>query len=134
MAAVHSYRGRHAPYARRVCTIWPESMHHATRFGCTIAAEYSDYDSISSSLKTHSYEEILNVAAELANASSETLEVYPKCDYSVGMASGTYRFTLLDLLKNVQHYDWLYSRLEDDASRMVFANLVAYRLFPSTSF
>lgn len=95
---------------------------------------FRDYDSISSTLKTHGYEENLNTAAELANASPEAMEAYPICGYSVGMTSGTYRFTLLDLLKNVQHYDWLYSRLADNASRMVFANLVAYRLFPSPNF
>ena len=95
---------------------------------------FQGYDSISSALKTHSYEEILNAAAKLTGVSPEALEGYPMGGYSKGMTSGAYRITLLDLLKNVQHYDWLYSRLEDDASRLVFANLVAYRLFPSQNF
>lgn len=92
------------------------------------------YDSMSSMLKTHSYEEILNAAAEMADIPPETLEQYPMGGYSKGMTSGAYHFTLLDLLKNIQHYDWLYSRLEHDASRLVFANLVAYRLFPVQDF
>lgn len=50
------------------------------------------------------------------------------------MTSGAYRFTLKDLLKNIGHYDWLYSRLEDETSRLVFANLTAYRVLPLESF
>ena len=88
------------------------------------------YDGISSMLKTWSYEEILNTAAELAEVSPETLENHQMGGYSKGMTSGAYRFMLLDLLKNIQHYDWLYSRLEDDTSRLVFARLIAFRLFP----
>lgn len=95
---------------------------------------FRNYDSISSTLKAHSYEEILNAAAELAGVSPEALEAHPMGGYSKGMTNGAYRFTLLDLLKNVQHYDWLYSRLEDDVSRLVLANLIAYRLFPSQHF
>ena len=94
----------------------------------------SNYSAMSSMLKTYSYEEILNAAAKLANVPPEALERNPMSGYSKGMTSGAYRFTLLDLLKNIRHYDWLYSRLEDNASLQVFANLIRYRIIPDQSF
>ncbi len=99
-----------------------------------LKSAFQGYDAMSTMLKTHSYEEILKAAAELAGMPEETLEQYPMGGYSKGMTSGAYRFVLHDLLKNIQHYDWLYSRLEDDASRLVFGNLLGYRIFPAQSF
>lgn len=94
----------------------------------------STYASMSDLVKNHSYEDILTAAAALANIPPENLARHPMGGYSKGMTSGAYQFTLKDLIKNIEHYDWLYSRLEDDASRMVFANLIGYRLFPAQSF
>ncbi len=95
---------------------------------------FQSYEKMSSMLKTHSYEEILKAASSLADISTETLERYPMGGYSKGMTSGAYRFTLQDLLKNIEHFDWLYSRLEDNTSRLVFSNLIGYRIFPTQSF
>ena len=88
----------------------------------------NDYASISSMLKTHSYEEILAAASSVGQLTPEELEQYPMGGYSKGRTSGAYHFVLLDLLKNVEHYDWLYSRLEDEVSRRTFNSLMAYRL------
>lgn len=95
---------------------------------------FTSYDAMLSMLKTHSYEEILDVAASLAGLRPEILEQIPMGGYSKDRTIGAYRFTLLDLLKNIHHYDWLYSRLEDDTSRLVFFSLISYRLLPSQSF
>lgn len=92
------------------------------------------YGDLSAMLKAHGYEEILQAAAELIGLAPEELEQQPMGGYSKGMTSGAYRFTLQDLLKNIRHYDWLYERLEDETSRLVFANLVAYRVLPLQSF
>lgn len=92
------------------------------------------YDAMSSMLKTHSYEEILGTEAEMAGFAPEQLEQHPMGGYSKGGTSGAWRFTLLDLLKNIRHYDWLYSRLEDGTSRQVFENLVAFRIYPIRRF
>ena len=94
----------------------------------------NDYASISSMLKTHSYEEILAAASSVGQLTPEELEQYPMGGYSKGRTSGAYHFVLLDLLKNVEHYDWLYSRLEDEVSRRTFNSLMAYRLYPSQEF
>lgn len=54
--------------------------------------------------------------------------------YSKGRTSGVYHFVLQDLLKNVEHYDWLYTRLEDESSRRTFNSLIAYRQYPHQEF
>lgn len=95
---------------------------------------FHSYDTISFMLKSRSYQEILEAAAETASTTPEALDQYPMGGYSKGMTSGAYRFVLQDLQKNIQHYDWLYSRLEDDASRLVFRNLVGYRILPLQNF
>lgn len=93
-----------------------------------------DYSGISQMLKTHSYEEILTAASAVGQLTPEELEHHPMGGYSKGRTSGAYHFVLEDLLKNVDHYDWLYSRLEDEASRRIFNSLMAYRLYPSPEF
>lgn len=95
---------------------------------------FCGYKAMAAMLKTHSYEEILNAVSSLADITPEVLERRPMGGYSKGMTSGAYQFVLQDLLKNIQHYDWLYSRLEDDASRLVLGNLMGYRIFPAQSF
>ena len=70
----------------------------------------NDYAGISRMLKTHSYEEILTAASGVGQLTPEELEQYPMGGYSKGRTSGAYRFVLLDLLKNVEHYDGQYSR------------------------
>lgn len=94
----------------------------------------NSYQSMSEMLKNHGYHEILNQVAALGNISLEELECHPMGGYSKGMTSGAYRFVLQDLLKNVAQYDWLYSRLEDETSRMVYTNLIRYRLVPADAF
>lgn len=95
---------------------------------------FHGYETMSTMLKSCSYEEILHAAAELAGVMPETLEQRPMGGYSKGMTSGAYRFTLQDLQKNIQHYDWLYNRLEDRTSRLVLGNLMGYRILPAQSF
>lgn len=95
---------------------------------------FRDYNAMSSMLKTHSYEEILSASAEAHGMPPEKLEQLLLGAYSKGMTTGAYRFALQDLLKNIQHYDWLYNRLEDDASRLVLGNLMGFRIAPSQSF
>lgn len=94
----------------------------------------NDYTGISQMLKTHSYEEILKAAAALGQLKPEELKQLPMGGYSKGRTSGVYHFVLMDLLKNVEHYDWLYTRLEDESSRRIFNSLMAYRLYPSPEF
>ena len=72
----------------------------------------NDYTSISQMLKTHSYEEILTAASGVGQLTPKELEHHPMGGYSKGRTSGAYHFVLQDLLKNVGHYDWLYSRLK----------------------
>lgn len=96
---------------------------------------FDSYDAMSSMLKTRSYEEILSAAAEMADCPPENLERYPMGLHCKDMTSlGIYRFTLRDLMKNIRHYDWLYSRLEDNASRVVFSNLIGFRIIPAQDF
>ncbi len=94
----------------------------------------SSYQAMSEMLKTYSYEEILNAAADLIRIAPNDLEHYPMGGYSKGRTSGAYRFTLQDLQRNILSYDWLFSRLADDTSRIVFSNLVGYRIVPARSF
>lgn len=94
----------------------------------------NDYTSISQMLKTHSYEEILTAASGVGQLTPKELEHHPMGGYSKGRTSGAYHFVLQDLLKNVGHYDWLYSRLEDEPSRRTFNSLMAYRLYPHQEF
>ncbi len=92
------------------------------------------YETMSQLVKQCSYEEILEHAADLVQFSPKQLASYNMGGYSKGRTSGAYEFVLKDLQKNIAHYDWLYYRLEDDISRMVFANLVGFRLLPVGSF
>lgn len=93
-----------------------------------------NYEGMSRLIKTHSYEEILEQAAALAGVEMAVMEQRPMGGYSKGMTSGAYRFVLQDLKKNIEQYDWLYERLEDQKSKFVFANLVGYRILPAQSF
>lgn len=99
-----------------------------------LESAFQNYETLSAMLKERSYEEILNAAAALADVAPEALERRPMGGYSKGMTSDAYRFALRDLLKNIQHYDWLFSRLEDRTSRLVLANLLGYRVLPAQSF
>ncbi len=94
----------------------------------------NDYRSISQMLKTCSYEEILAAASAVGQLDPKDMEQHPMGGYSKGRTSGAYRFVLQDLLKNVGHYDWLYSQLADERSLRTFNSLMAYRLYPSPEF
>lgn len=121
-----------------------EDVNHAGHQSCSASRNtlnpeqfknnLNSYQSMSEMLKKHSYHEILNQAAALANISPEQLERHPMGGYSKGMTSGAYQFVLQDLLKNIAQYDWLYSRLADETSRMVYTNLIRFRLFPADTF
>ena len=92
------------------------------------------YGGISTILKNCSHQEIVSAVSELASVPPETLEAWPMGGYSKGRASGAYHFMLEDLLRNVEHYDWLYGRLADNISRKVFTNLMQFRLIPDLQF
>ncbi len=94
----------------------------------------NSYQGMSEMLKTHSYEEILEQAAIIGNIPPEALEMRPMGGYSKHMTSGAYKYVLEDLIRNIAQYDWLYSKFEDDKSRLVFSNLFAYRILPANSF
>lgn len=97
-------------------------------------SRFSSYESMSQMLKTYSYKEILETSAGFLDIQPEVLEQYPMGGYSKGMQSGAYRFVLEDLIQNVDHYDQLYTHLEDDLSKSVFSNLIGYRILPLPSF
>lgn len=92
------------------------------------------YKSISDMLKSHTYEEILQQTSSLLNISPQQLELCPMGGYSKGKTSGAYRFVLKDLLQNISHYDWLYEKLADEKSKIVFHNQILYRLLPHNQF
>lgn len=92
------------------------------------------YRGISTILKSCTHQEIVSAVSELASVPPETLEGWPMGGYSKGRTSGAYHFMLEDLLRNVEHYDWLYGRLADDISRKVFTNLMQFRLIPDMQF
>ena len=81
------------------------------------------YQGISSILKTCSYQEIAAQVAEFFSIEISKLEDFPMGGYSRGRTSGAYRFVLQDLLKNIEHFDWLFSRLQDEESKRVFTHL-----------
>lgn len=95
---------------------------------------FSSYQTLSDMLKTYSYDEILGCVAAFIGTEPLKLEQYPMGGYSKGMTSGAYCFVLQDLLRNIEQYDWVYARLEDDISQSVFTNLIRYRVLPVQSF
>ena len=94
----------------------------------------SDYGMISEMLKTYSYQQILEAAAVFLKVKPEALERYPMDIYSKGRHNGDYRCVLEDLIKNIEHYDWVFSHLDDEKSRIVFYDLVVYRIVPMPCF
>lgn len=92
----------------------------------------TSYEAISQMLKTYEYQEILEQAASIMEAEPREIEAFPTIEDRDG--KGRYEYILKDLLKNVIHYDRFYSRLEDETSRIVFANLIGFRVFPALSF
>lgn len=92
---------------------------------------FHNYEGISAILKNSTHQEIVSVVSELTTISPETLEAWPMGGYSKGRTSSAYHFVLEDLLRNVEHYDWLYGRLSDDISRKVFTKLMQFRLIPA---
>ncbi len=54
--------------------------------------------------------------------------------YSKGKLSGAYQYVLQDLIKNIEYYDWIYEKLEDDISVKVFTNLIQYRIIPDWTY
>lgn len=95
---------------------------------------FSSYQTLSDMLKTYSYDEIIGCVAAFIGTKPEKLEQYPMVGDSKGMTSRAYSFVLQDLLRNIEQYDWVYNRLEDDISRSVFTNLIRYRVLPVQSF
>lgn len=95
---------------------------------------FSSYQAMSSMLKTHTYNEILECASSLTGIEQKKLDQYPMGNYYKGTINETYHSVLQELLKNICQYDWLYSHLKDNISRTVFTNLVGYRLLPIKTF
>lgn len=95
---------------------------------------FQDYTGISKLLEFYSYQDIISAVSGLTSISSEELEAYSVNGCSKEETNSTYRFVLEDLLRNVKHYNWLYERLEDDCSRMIFTRLMQFRLVPDLSF
>lgn len=91
----------------------------------------TSYRGISEMLKTRTYEEILCQAAGLMGKMPQEMETYAAGGYPSG---GCYQYVLEDALKNTAQYDWLYQRLADSRSRMIFASLTGYRVLPAESF
>ena len=38
------------------------------------------------------------------------------------------------MIKNIEYYDWIYEKLEDDISVKVFTNLIQYRIIPDWTY
>lgn len=93
------------------------------------------YQGISMMLKKWSYQDIITQVAKLSSIDDiGKLESLPMGGYSRGRTSETYCFVLQDLLKNVEHFDWLFSRLQDEESKRVFTRLVQFRIVPDYFF
>jgi len=92
----------------------------------------TSYENISRMLKSYGYQEMIEQAAAIMQARPKDIEDFPTIEGCDG--KGRYGYVLRELIKNVVHYDWLYSRLEDETSRIVFANLIGFRVFPALSF
>lgn len=85
-------------------------------------------------LKERNYDEIIAFIATLMGKTTEELENYPMGGYSKGRTSGAYKYTLLDLMKNISRYDMVYSLMSDEKSRFVFLKEIQYRIFPDNGF
>lgn len=94
----------------------------------------SDYGTVSEMLKIYDYQQILEAAAAFLKVEPEVLERYPMDGYSKGRQNGDYRSVLEDLIKNIEHYDLVFARLDDEKSRIVFYDLVVYRIVPMPCF
>ena len=95
---------------------------------------FSSYQGISSMVRQYSYEEITEQVAGMFSTTVEELEKFPGGEYSKNRTSGAYKYVLLDLIRNITQYDWVYERLADGISRQVFTNLIRYRVLPDLSF
>ena len=94
----------------------------------------SDYGMISEMVKIYSYQQISEAAAAFLKMDPEVLERYPMGGCVQGMQDGVYRSVLGDLINNIEHFDQVFSYLSDEESRMVFYDLVAYRIVPMPCF
>lgn len=94
----------------------------------------SSYEGMSCMAKTYGYEEILAQAAALMQVDPVDLEYYPVIELASEKLRGVYQYALKDLQKHIRHYDRLYERLEGSASKIIFANLIGYRIVPVPSF
>lgn len=85
-------------------------------------------------LRDYSYEELRDEAARILSVDPAALEQHPMGGYSKGKTNGCYYFTLHDVLSHREQYEWLYHKLEDQASKLTFLNLLAYRILPIAGF
>lgn len=92
---------------------------------------FQSYHGISTILRNSTHHDIVSLISEITSISPEDLEQWPMGGYSKGKTSGAYYFTLEDLLRNIDYYDWLYDRLADDISQKIFTKLIQFRLIPS---
>ena len=86
------------------------------------------YEGISECIRSYSTADIMLFLSQVLNISETDLARKPMGGYSKGKTSGAYWFVLNDLKTNIDYYDWLYNRLEDDESKRVFGLLTAFRL------
>lgn len=92
------------------------------------------YSGISDMLKSSSYDEILAQTSSILSIEPGKLEKHPMGGYSKWKTSGAYRFVVQDLIRNISHFDWLYEKLEDQQSKIVFYNQILFRLLPAKQF
>ena len=93
------------------------------------------YEEISKMIRSYAYEEILIAVADfLGETDTQNLELYTVAGYSKDGTALVYQYALMDLVQNIDYYDWLYERLDDNVSKMTFTKLIQYRILPSRAF
>lgn len=93
-----------------------------------------DYAGISEMLKRVSHNEIMSNAAELFEVEQAYIEQASVGLFSKSTNKDTYFDAVVDMIRNVKKYDWVYEHLADIESKEVFTNLVRYRLLPDKEF
>ena len=92
------------------------------------------YPDIANMLREYSYDDILSEAAAIIGVSEEKLENYLLRLYENSDKPITYKVSVQELTQNLEYYDWVFQKLENDASRVTFANLIMYRVLPLKQF
>lgn len=88
---------------------------------------FCTYYGISDMIKTYGYNEICTYVSGLFNVSTEVIETYL-------VGNVTYKDALEEIIKNINHYDWIYEHLNDNTSKKIFTHIIQYRLVPNNDF